>query len=203
VILDPIDADTGPPFFVGAAYGKARRPFTYDIFLSSSSEVKDLRDEVEELAMRSFSPALGLYANAGLNVVRWEQAQSGQVEGESVNGVFVRVVSECHHTLVLLMTHLGEGTREEVQEAIERDLPISIVRFEPWPDYESGFDPAEIDAFMKGFNDRGKPVLYRPCGPPGSPSAVRALSQTFAEITLGAYTSFLRETRDPLVEERG
>jgi hypothetical protein len=203
VARDSTDASSGGPFFPGVDYGSARRPHTYDIFLSSSEEVAQLRDEVEELVMRSFNPALGLYANAELHIVRWEQALANRAPGESLNDLFVRAVGECKHTLVLLMTHLGPGTREEVEEAIDRDLPISIVRFDAPPDHESEFDPAEIDVFIRSLEERGKPVLYRPCGSPGSKTAAEALSQTFASIMLAAYKAFLTETRDPLVESRG
>jgi hypothetical protein len=203
VVDDLASASTGGPFFPGVSYGPARRPYTYDIFLASSGEVADQRDDVEELVMRAFSPALGHYSEADLHIVRWEQALPDRLPDESIDEFFVRVVRKCKHTVVLLMTHLGQGTRAEVQAAIEKNLPVSIIRFDPPDGHESEYDPAEIDEFLKEFQEQGKPVVYKPCGPPGSPTAAEALSHVFASIMLGAYRSFLAESKDALVESRG
>lgn len=199
----PPGSRTGGPFFPGFDYTAARRPFTYDVFLSSSGEVATLRDEVEELVLRAFSPALAHYGNAQINVVRWEQALAQQQPGETVNETFVRTALSCHHTLVLLMTHLGPGTREEVEAVIEQGRPVSIVRFAPPTDHMSDFDASEIDDFIQGFKDRGIPVLYEPCDEPRSKKAWEALSKTLAGIALGAYRKYLDETKQPLSELRG
>jgi hypothetical protein len=191
---------TGGPFYPGFDYRPARRPHTYDLFLSSSNEVTAVRDQVEQLADQAFAKALGAYANADLSVIRWEQAISGQMPGESLNDLFVRMALNCHHTLVLLMTHLGPGTREEVEAVVEKGLPISIIRFDPPRNHSSEYDPGEVDAFIAGLPRR---IKYESCGPPTSASAWRAMSKTLAAITLGMYRKYIEETTEDLRELRG
>lgn len=191
---------TGGSYFPGFDYKPARRPYSYDIFLSSSDEVAFLRDRVEDLIRKSFTVALSLYSNAQVSIVRWEQAVAGGLPGETLNDVFVRTALECHHTLVLLMTHLGPGTREEVEAVVKANKPLSIVRFELPKGHSSEHDPREIDAFIDAL---GKPYMYERCGPPNSVSAWQGLSKTLAAITIGMYKKFLDETTDPMSELRG
>jgi hypothetical protein len=98
------------------------------------------------------------------------------------------------------MTHLGTGTREEVEAVVHAGLPISIIRFGVPRNHTSVHDPAEIDTFIAGL---GRPLKYEACGPPNSASAWEALSKTLSAITLGMYRKYLQETAEDLRELRG
>lgn len=196
-----VNASTPFPGYFG--YEAARRPFSYDIFLSSSDEVKDLRNVVHDLVTHSFGPALKAYSEAQLEVVRWEQALSEMRAGETINDRFVRAAVECHHTLVLLMTHLGSGTREEIEAVVAKERPISILRFDPPPGHQSEFDGSEIDAFIKELEANGTPISCEMCGQPGSEGAFQSVSKTLAGLMMAFYVKYLEESKPSLEESRG
>jgi hypothetical protein len=119
----------------------------------------------------------------------WEDALSQLVEGESPNDMFVEMALQCHATLVLLKTRLGEGTREEVDALLAVPLDqrkvLSVVRFSLAPGEEAAEDPQPLDDFVGGLgSDRN--VLYKETGPMGSPEAHIELTKILSGYMLAA-----------------
>lgn len=172
--------------FPAFRYEAPDRPHSFRLFLSSSDEVAPLRERVDMLVHRSFNPALRSFSRAEIQVVRWEDLLANRQQGESSNDVFIRAAKESHHTLVLLMTHLGQGTREEVTAvATETDRPLSILRFDPPSGYASGYDPHAIDEFVEPLVERHA-LIYARCGQADSERGWQGLVKLLSGVTLAA-----------------
>ena len=112
------------------ALAPAERGNHYRLFLSSSDEVDVWRDRVEDLMNKSFNPQLEDLVGVWIRVMRWEQVAPQKVSRKTVNEEFVSRVRRSHLALVLLREKLGDGTREELEAALEEDdVQLSVIRF--------------------------------------------------------------------------
>src|SRR5690348_7068086 len=105
------------------------------VFLSSSDEVKALRNRVDRIIHEVINPQLASLpgdAAPELTLVRWEQSEAKKPSGGSVNAEFVRSAVASHVTFVLLQTQIRKGTREELEAVIDLpDVQLSVLRFAP------------------------------------------------------------------------
>src|SRR5262245_27776022 len=108
----------------------------YTLFLSSSdqTETKALRRRIKSLIDDVYSPQLrDNDERARLAVRMWERAAAEQAPpGETTNERFVRMARESSLTLVLILDELRDGTREELEAAIdEPDTQLAVLSFRP------------------------------------------------------------------------
>jgi hypothetical protein len=104
---------------------------TYRIFLSSGEDATDLRDRIDDLVVKAINSQL-LEADIDLRIEvdRWERTAAKSNEpGESTNAQFVRRALKSDLTLALLIRKVGDGTREEIEAALEADKEVSALWF--------------------------------------------------------------------------
>lgn len=119
---------------------------TYNIFLSSGSDTKSLRDLVErmvEIISKQF-------AHEGLplrfETSRWEDFAAGKAASENLNDLFVACARDSHLTMVLLLTKVGKGTREEIEGVLDKkDVQLAVV----WCRHPDGLDDKDVQAFLE------------------------------------------------------
>ncbi len=171
----------------------------YTLFLSSSDEVAELRDRVESLVARAFNPLLEEHSDAHIRLRRWEQEMPQKAASRArVNEIFVEWVRKSHLTLVLLRSHLGSGTKEELEAALEEALvQLSVIRFAADPRAPRP-NPDAIAEFLKPHRDA---LLFAESGLPDSDEAWQALVKTLFGFAL-AVVDESRRTRDEYGELR-
>lgn len=166
----------------------------YEIFISSADECAVARKLCRDMIESAINPSLSSQPGGPMLVpVMWEDALPQRIEGgETVNDFFVRVARECHATIVLLESTLGDGTRDEVLALLERPAteqkPLAVVAFEP---SEGRSRSAELTAFLQRI---GKvKILYASTGPMESQDAVMTLAKVACHFALSAaFTSRVR-----------
>lgn len=106
---------------------------TYRIFLSSGDDAADLRDRVDDLVVAAInSQLLEAQIDLRVEVDRWERTAAKLNEpGETTNDQFVRRALDSDLTLALLLRRLGDGTRGELEAALEADKEVSALWFVP------------------------------------------------------------------------
>jgi hypothetical protein len=113
----------------------------YTLFISSSDEedVRPLRRRVKQLVEEVVNPQLAEHypeARVSLDVYVWERAVAQRTYGASVNDRFVQQVRESSAAFVLLLNELRNGTREELDAALDADVEVSLLAFEPDADLD-------------------------------------------------------------------
>jgi hypothetical protein len=108
----------------------------YTLFLSSSdqADVRMLRKRVKDLVEDVISPELRhSRASARLAVEMWERAAPERNRpGETTNQRFVRMAREASLTMVLILDELRDGTREELEAALdEPEAQLAVLSFSP------------------------------------------------------------------------
>jgi hypothetical protein len=144
---------------------KLRTPPTvdqYTLFLSSSNqaETKRLRKRVKTLIDDVISPQLRRYPEAEVAIVvdMWEReaAQKAPTGGDP-NDLFVQLARESAMTLVLIVDELRDGTKEELEAALDKHgVQLAVMAFAPakaTPDVKL----QALDAYFDKIKDK---VLY-------------------------------------------
>jgi hypothetical protein len=176
---------------------RLRRPpkvDNYTLFISSSDEsgVRRLRERVKQLVDDVLNPQLKEQypeARVTLDVYVWERAVAQRAYGESVNDRFVRQVRESSLAVVLLLNELADGTREELEAALDGDVEVSLLVFEP----DADLGELEREALERGLETYRSLLLYnRRLGRPDTDEAwlglVRAVTAfAFAALRTSQY----------------
>jgi hypothetical protein len=115
------------------------------IFLSSGDDVLELRELVNRLVEESVNPVLRQNElSVRVEVDGWDRTAAHRVpSGEKTNTEFVRRACNAHLVLGILRDELGDGTREELEAALEKDdVELSVVwcvdRDGDWPETSVG-----------------------------------------------------------------
>jgi hypothetical protein len=125
---------------------------TYRIFLSSGEDAAGLRDRIDELVIKAINSQL-LEADIDLRIEvdRWERtAAKANEPGESTNAQFVRRALKSDLTLALLIRKIGDGTREEIEAALEADKEVSAL----WFVAQSSKPSSEVAKFLAPNRER-------------------------------------------------
>ena len=134
---------------------------TYRIFLSSGDDATALRQRIDDLIIEAVnSQLLQANVNLRLEVDRWERtAAATNNPGESTNEQFVKRAVESQLTLALLRSRIGQGTREEIEAALEAEQPVSVLWFVP----RKSRPRSQVAAFLESkqehlyFDKTGRP----------------------------------------------
>lgn len=100
------------------------------VFLSSGDDLKALRNLVSKLANEAVNEMLNKHQlPVRLQVGRWELSTPHRVAGgQTVNSEFVDKARATQLLLCLLHEELGDGTREELEAALEQqNVEIAVV----------------------------------------------------------------------------
>jgi hypothetical protein len=177
----------------------------YTLFLSSSDEaaVRSLRDRVQTLLEDVIKPALQTgypEARVALDLYRWEREAAVRAHGDSVNQKFVEEVRRSHLALVILLDELRDGTREELDAALDAgDVEVSLLAFAPSRDLEQG----RREALEGELEKYGSMVLYNQLGSPRSDDAWRGLVRILVAFAFAALrASQLGDAEREVVERR-
>jgi hypothetical protein len=169
----------------------------YNLFVSSGADASALRDRIRGLIQEVFNPALedsdqGFHLYADM----WERTAAQRAPGESINDVFVARARKSHITLVTLIDELGDGTREELEAALnEEDVQLAVMRFT-----EQTIDAAEADALGQYLTEHQQKFLY--AFHPGGPHSDAAWYTVVRQL-LAVVLSALAETEPLYSETRG
>jgi hypothetical protein len=174
--------------------GRADLIQLYRIFLSSGDDALELRDRVEGLIERALNPQL---KDAGelirFEVDRWERTAAHRTRDPETNAQFVRRALQSHLTLTLLLAHLGEGTRGELEAVLdETDNEISALWFVP----RRGDQDSSVATWLNARRER---VYYDRCGTSDSHESWEGIFRVLIAALLDAKR---REREDAYVEER-
>jgi hypothetical protein len=156
-------------FAPGVKIGEPRTVDLYHVFISSASDVDEVRKRVNRVIEDAINPPLGDRVAAQLYPDMWERASPQVTPGRTINEMFVERAVAAACVLVLLKTRVGNGMREEVEAVLALPPPgvqLSVLRF---TDSDPAANQSKMDAFARRLN-RGK-VLYDHTGTPGSEQA--------------------------------
>lgn len=184
---------------------KLREPATrreYTIFLSSSDEeeFRCLRARIQRLIYDVIEPALvAHYPKAGisLRVRRWEQHAPQRDSGRSTNDIFVEQARRSHFMLVLLSDEIRNGTREELEAALEESVDVKVLVFDR-PEQVESVKQQTLLQYLE--SKRG--LLYKRCGNPDDETAWVELFRTVFSLTLQAIADSEQRGPRPLDEVR-
>lgn len=116
----------------------------FRIFLSSGDDLLELRNMVDRLVQDAINAVL-MHKNPPVRfeVDRWERTAPHRLRpGESANSEFVARAVAADLVLSLVLDELGNGTREELEAALDEDgVELSVVwcdRRDDWPDTPVG-----------------------------------------------------------------
>ena len=164
------------------------------IFLSSPSDppLPEIRDTVENLINKVFSPEL--YRSSGLSFVadRWENYPAQKApEGETVNDIFVSSERTSALVIVLLLDTLRKGTAKEIEEArAEKSVDIAFLRFTKSP------AKGKLKTLMKSMESE---VLFSEAADYGTDEAwhiiLRPLLQLMTRHVRRSFADMYSETR--------
>jgi hypothetical protein len=163
---------SSPPslgFAPGVKVGEPTTVDLYPIFISSASDVDEVRKRVKRVIEDAINPPLGDRVAAQLFPDMWERASAQVAPGRTINEMFVERAVAAAGVLVLLKTRVGRGMREEVEAVLAVPAPgvhLAVLRF---TDRERAANQARMDAFVRRLG-RGN-VLYDHTGAPGSEQA--------------------------------
>ncbi|WP_150116546.1 hypothetical protein [Williamsia herbipolensis] len=103
------------------------------IFISSGSDMQPYRDLVDSLAKRMTDQAVDAGKRFRLQIRRWEAAAPRRTGGDG-NREFRYDAANSHLVLVLLHGDLRDGTREELEEALDGDkAQVAVIWISPPP----------------------------------------------------------------------
>lgn len=160
----------------------------YTVFLSSGDDALELRDFVDDLVRDAVNAELdAAELPVRLMVRRWERTPPGRADDEPLNARFVRLAQKSSLTLCLLIAHLGQGTKEEIEGVLDvDDVELSIV----WFVERTAWPRTEVGQFLEGLRTK---VQIDRAGPPDSPGASIALVRLLLHVVLGHLTERAQE----------
>jgi hypothetical protein len=180
------------------------------IFLSSSNELRSVRDRIEAITDRTINPLpFERSVRIRIRVDRWERSVPQRVKGERANEMFVAKALSSNLTIVLLQDRLGEGTREEleallaepVRGATPSDLPgrpdVALIRFAP----TEGADDREIDEIEGFLKLNQEKVIYAGPEVSGDPDSDQSWF-VILKVLLGAVLTALEADLEGFNESR-
>ena len=180
------------------------------IFLSSSNELREVRDRIEAITERSINPLLfERSVRIRIRIDRWEHSVPKRVKTERANELFVEQALNSHLTIVLLQDRLGPGTREEleallaepVRGAAPSDPPgrpdLALIRFTPSSSAKDA-DLAEIEDFLKLNEEK---MIYAGPDDAGDPESDKSWFVIF-RVLLGAVITAYQADSEEFHESR-
>jgi hypothetical protein len=176
----------------------------YTLFLSSSDqpETKKLRKRVKTLIDDVISPELRRFpeAEVALVVDMWErEAPQKAPTGGNPNDRFVSLARESALTLVLILDELRNGTKEELEAALdETEVELAVLAFAP-----PKATPAEKLKALDDYFDKIKSeVLYDRRLSPNSDDAWFGLVKILVAFAIGALRTSELKRREMRTEVR-
>lgn len=174
--------------------GPPIRPPTYRVFLSSGDDASVLRNRVDALVTEAINSQLReAGVNLRLEVDRWERtAAASNNPHESTNDQFVRRALESNLTLALLISKMGEGTREEIEATLDAEQTVSVLWFVP----RDSNPNSQVADFLKP--NRGR-LYYDKTGRPEDDASWHGIVRVLFQVVLAG----LNDTEEGLyVEQR-
>jgi hypothetical protein len=175
----------------------------YTLFLSSSdqADARMLRKRVKGLVDDVISPELRQNnASARLAVEMWERASAERPRpGETTNERFVRMAREASLTMVLILDELRDGTREELEAALdEPDAQLAVLSFSPGRDVDQA-KLDELDALFDSLKDK---VHYQRHKGPDSADAWTGIFRVLTAFMVSAVQLSERRQAEAMPELR-
>ena len=124
----------------------------------------------------------------------WEGESARRGSTGHINDEFIEIARRCQHVIALLVTHLRNGTKEEIEAVLEDpDIQISLLVFPPNGDLNNSDDEVrELLAKYKEING------YTVCGDPAEDQAWIELTK----VVLFAVFRYLTQEDEPMYETR-
>lgn len=158
--------------------GKQTRTFT--LFLSSGTDATPWRDRIETLLLTISKQFAHEGSRLRFEVDRWEQAAPQRAYAGTVNDIFVDRARQSDLTLLLLLSEVRPGTREEFEAVLEtNDVQLAVIWLRK--DLTLDADAAKVKELLEQNRDK---VYYGGAEDPESDEAwieiVRVLSRFVA-----------------------
>lgn len=166
------------------------------VFLSSGDDLKALRELVSKLGNEAVNEMLNKHElPVRLQVGRWELSPPHRVAGdETVNSEFVERARATQLLLCLLHEELGDGTREELEAALEQDnVEIAVVWCvddDNWPMTPAG----------RWLHDHKSALFIDRAGGPNTPGPTTAIVRVLLDAAFTALRQI--ESGEPSYEQR-
>lgn len=152
------------------------------VFVSSGDDLAALRDLVWRLGMESINPVLReMKRSVRLDVDRWEHTPPHRVpEGQTLNSEFVTRARAAQLVVCLLHEKIGEGTREEIEAALDDDdVELSVV----WCVTRDDWPNTEVGQFLAPLKDE---IFIDRAGLSGTDGPAVAIARILFQATLTA-----------------
>jgi hypothetical protein len=165
---------------------------TVTVFMSSGSDVQDIRDEFEHMVGEANKQLTWAGSPLHIRLQRWEDSPPQRADG-APNARFKDLASKAHLTLVLLNDDIRSGTQEELEAALASpDVQVAVV----WTGNPTSRKGVKLRRYLEARKDL---FVWEKTGPPGSEPCRLSLLGIVANLLI--YGLSVPQVTEPLYEQ--
>jgi hypothetical protein len=178
-------------FHAGWLRRRADDASTLGVFMSSGSDVTDLRDEFDHMVAETNKQLTWANSPLHIRLFRWEDSPPQRADGDP-NAQFRELASKAHLTLVLLHDDIRPGTEEELDAALAcPDVQVAVL----WTGDQTSPKGKKLRSYLEAHKNS---FIWEDTGAPDSERCRLSLIGIIANLLIYGLS---HQVEEPLYEQ--